>query len=291
MKDSITKPTRIAVAWHPSLSAAERESEAVQRQLIDNGAVVADSFSLQDPLLREKISQKAYDLVIALGGDGTMLRAGKFCAPFQVPVMGINMGTLGFLIEIHRDNWQKYIPRLMNSEWKIEQRMMLNVKHFRGTLKLNEWEILNEVVVARGRTIRPIELEISVSGSPLTTITADGLITATATGSTAYAMAAGGPVLQPEMRNMIVVPISPHLSFDHALVLQEGETVEIAVKNGYYPLISPDGNEGAEVEINDRILVSASDYDTRFIRFTDIGFFYRSFTQYIQRLPSAAKGV
>ena len=289
MKKALRKPERIAIAWHPQLEKARTESQKVLRALKDAGIFQAESFSLYDETFRQRVIEKQFDVVIALGGDGTMLRAGKLCALNAVPVMGINMGSFGFLIEIQQTDWPQYIQPLIEGKWMIEERMMMTVELIRSGSVINTWEALNDVVIARGAVMRPIHIHVRINQADLTTYVSDGLVVSTATGSTAYSMAVGGPVLQPELRNMVIIPIAPHLCLDRGLVLQEDEKVEVSILKKYNAELSPDGGEGTEVLENDKIIIHSSSNSASFLRFQDIGFFYKNFIQYMQRNPSANK--
>ncbi len=289
MKELNHKPEKICVVWHPKLPEAQKEARLVQDALISAGASRVEGLSLFDPVFQNTVSEGGYDVVIAMGGDGTMIRVGKLCATQKIPVMGINMGSLGFLIETPQNKWQEQIIPLLNGEWKIEERMMMHVNLLRKNGEILEWDALNDVVIARGAELHPIKLHVSVSGSYLTTYVADGLIVSSATGSTAYSMAVGGPVLQPEMRNILVIPVAPHLCMDRALILEEGETVEIKLSTGFSAVLSPDGTDTTPVSNSDIITVSSSDKSAQFVRFHDIGFFYQNFIQYMQRNPRSSE--
>ena len=148
-----------------------------------------------------------------------MLRAGHLGGPCNIPILGINMGHFGFLMEVRQPQWHDFLGRLLLGDFWLEKRMMLCAEQWRGDQKLGAWDVLNEVVVTRGQVVRPVQLTTSIDGRFLTTYVADGLIAATATGSTGYALAAGGPILPPELRNILLVPVAPHLSIDRAIVL------------------------------------------------------------------------
>jgi NAD+ kinase len=150
---------------------------------------------------------------------------GALCAPLNVPVLGINAGRFGFLTELQSNNWDKLLPLLLEGKFRIEQRMMLRAEHWRQDQCLGEWDVLNEVVVARGQFVRPVVLKASVDGYRLASYVADGLIVSTPTGSTAYALAVGGPIMPPELRNILIIPVAPHLSIDRAVILPEGVRV------------------------------------------------------------------
>jgi NAD+ kinase len=189
--------------------------------------------------------------------------------------LGINLGRLGFLIQIERGEWREMLERLFKGEAWIEYRMMLYVRHIRAGEMLGSWHALNEAVVSRGQNQRPVHLSASVDGRLLTSYVCDGLIASTATGSTAYALAAGGPNLPPELRNILLVPIAPHLSVDRGVVLSEGSSVSIMVK-GENTVLSVDGQAPMPLAEEDRVDIKAAEYTAQFVRFGDPGYFYRN---------------
>jgi NAD+ kinase len=190
------------------------------------------------------------------------------------------MGRLGFLIQIDRGEWRAYFERLLEGEAWIENRMMLHADHVRAGDVLADWIALNEVVVGRGASLRPVRLTASVDGRQLTSYVADGLIAATATGSTAYALAAGGPILPPELRNILLVPIAPHLSVDRGVVLAEGASVAITV-HSENTVLSIDGQPAIPLMEDDHVEIRAADVTVQFVRFGDPGYFYRNLTAHM----------
>ena len=275
----------IAVAPHPQIPVAVEETEHIISFLRAQGVKV-DSGLLYDETLRQRIVAGDFDLLIALGGDGTMLRAGHLCGPQGVPVLGINLGRFGFLMEIRQDGWQEAIKRLMQGDYWIENRMMLCAEQTRDDKNLGEWDVVNEVVISRGSIVRPVHLDTSVDGRFLATYVADGLIASTPTGSTAYALAAGGPILPPELRTILLVPIAPHLSIDRAIVLAEGSSVSIRVQTTHEAVLSIDGQPPVELTDGDCVKVFASNHTLKFVRFQDPGYFYRNLTPHMSQNPS-----
>ena len=276
---------RIAVVSHPHLLKAEKEAAEIAVFFEAQGLELTNGL-LDDDSIKERIRAGEFDLLIALGGDGTMLRAGHLCAPNQVPILGINLGHFGFLMEIREDEWRDYLPRLLTGDYWLENRMMLCAEHWRNDRKIGAWDVLNEVVVGRGEIVRPVRLEASVDGRFLTTYVADGLIAATPTGSTAYALAVGGPILPPELRNILLVPIAPHLSIDRAIVLAEGSSVTIVMHTSHKAVISVDGQPSIHMLDGDRVEARAGDHTTQFVRFKDPGYFYRNLTPHMSQNPS-----
>lgn len=272
-------PKRPVVTAYPRMPEAIVEAEAMAVYLKEKGIDVPFG-SLYDEELRKRVKKHEFDLLIMAGGDGSVLRAGHLCAPLGVPILGVNLGRLGFLLQIERNEWREYLDKLLNGEAWIENRMMLHAEHVRAGDTLGEWNALNEVVVGRGQTLRPVRLSASVDGRLLTSYVADGLIASTATGSTAYALAAGGPILPPELRNILIVPIAPHLSVDRAVVLSEGANVSITVK-GDNSVLSIDGQPSITLMDGDHVDIYAAEVTTQFVRFGDPGYFYRNLTAHM----------
>ncbi len=276
--------TMLVVA-HPQLLEAAVQASEIAAFLRSQGISANDGL-LYDDAVKEQIQNGKADILIALGGDGTMLRAGNLCAPYNLPILGINMGRFGFLTEIQQGRWRDIFPRLLSGDYWIEQRMMLRCEQWRKDQILSAWEVLNEIVVSRGQTVRPIHLITHVDGRYLTTYVADALIASTATGSTAYALAAGGPILPPELRNILLVAVAPHLSIDRAIIMAEGSSVSITVETTHQAVVSPDGHGPMELQHGDRIDVFASQHSVQFVRFQDPGYFYRNLTPHMSQNPS-----
>lgn len=275
---------RVAVAAHPKIAEAVTESAAIRAFFEEHGLESVHG-TFDDVDLRKRVRGGEFDLLVAVGGDGTMLRASHLCAPFGLPILGINTGRLGFLIQTRQNEWQAAFEQLLQGEYWIEKRMMIRAEHSRAGETLGAWHALNEAVVCRGAPIRPVRLSASVDGRLLTTYVADGLIASTSTGSTAYALAAGGPILPPELRNILLVPIAPHLSVDRAVVLSEGASVSILVKEGE-AVLSVDGQIPVGLAEGDLVEVHAGDYSADFVRFGDPGYFYRNLTAHMNQNPS-----
>ena len=272
-------PQRPVIAAYPRMPEAFTETEAMSAYLKEQG-VDAPHGSLYDEDLRRRVKNHEFDLLVVAGGDGSVLRAGHLCAPLGVPILGVNLGRLGFLIQVDRRDWRPYFDKMLGGEAWIENRMMLKAEHIRSGDSLGHWNALNEVVVGRGQILRPVRLSASVDGRHLTSYVADGLIAATATGSTAYALAAGGPILPPELRNILLVPIAAHLSVDRAVVLAEGSMVSIRV-SGENAVLSIDGQPSITLIDNDHVDIHAAEVTTQFVRFGDPGYFYRNLTAHM----------
>ena len=272
-------PKRPVVTAYPKVPEAFSVAEAMSAFLKELG-IDAPHGSIYDEDLRKRVRNGEFDLLILAGGDGSMLRAGHLCAPSGVPILGVNLGRIGFLIQLERNDWREYFRKMFSGEAWIENRMMLRAEHIRAGDPMGEWNALNEVVVGRGMNLRPVRLTASVDGRELISYVADGLIAATPTGSTAYALAAGGPILPPELRNILLVPIAPHLSVDRAVVLSEGTSVSITVRSEN-TVLSVDGQSPVSLMEDDHIDVHAADVTAQFVRFGDPGYFYRNLTAHM----------
>lgn len=215
-------------------------------------------------------------LLVTLGGDGSILRAARAAAPYGTPILGVNLGRVGFLTEARQDTWRDVLARVLVGDYWIEERMMLAVVARQGGEVTAQAEALNDVVVGRGARAQVVHLHVEVDGGYLATYIADGLIVATPTGSTAYALAAGGPILPPQLRNILLVPVSPHLSMERPIVLSEGVTVHIIVTGGRPAVLTVDGRVYAELRDGDEVTVAASPHAARFARVQEQTYFYKT---------------
>ncbi len=279
---------KVVVLAHPQVREALDEARQVAAFLRGHG-VQADAGLLNDAALRARICHRAYDVLVALGGDGTMLRAGHLAAPCGVPVLGINLGRFGFLIEVQRDQWRRALERLLAGDFRLERRMMLAVSLYRDGQVAQQWDVVNEAVICRGRAVRPVRLSAYVDGLLLTHYVADGLIVATPTGSTAYALAAGGPILPPELRNILLVPVAPHLSVDRAVVLAEGSSVAVVPHVDHEVVISIDGQDPVNLQPGDEVHLRAGEHSLLFVRFQGPEYFYQVLTAYMRSHPLVQK--
>ena len=281
-----TKIKRFAIVTNPQLPEAAELAETIAGYLSQN-AVKPIAGGLGDDTVKDAIAAEPVDLVIALGGDGTMLRSGHLCAPLHIPILGINLGHFGFLMEVQRGEWQSALERVINGDYWLEPRMMLRAELKRGGKSLGVWDVLNECMIGRGEMMRPVRLKAEIDDFYLTTYVADGLIAATPTGSTAYALAAGGPILPPELRNILLVPVAPHLSVDRAIVLHEGSSVKVTVYTDHQATLSADGQVPVNLQDQDVVEISAGEHTAQFVRLQDKGYFYRNLTSRMHQNPAA----
>ena len=204
---------------------------------------------------------KGLDLVLVLGGDGTMLRAVQLVYPEPVPILGVNAGQLGYLSAIEPTELEATLPRLLRGEFEVSERMMLEIvvksPGEGGSVERTEFA-LNEAVLEKVGAGRLIRLLVSINGTPFTTYAADGVIVATATGSTAYSFSARGPIVSPDHRCLLLTPVSPHMLFDRSLVLGAEEELEFLVTDGRPVSLTVDGREAGHLASGDVIVCRAA---------------------------------
>lgn len=216
-------------------------------------------------------------LAITLGGDGTILRAARLCAPVSVPILGIKMGRIGFLSEMSPEQFDA--NAVLAKKYWIEERTMLRATCTRGGKIIGQFHALNDVVVGRGNLARVVRLATHIDGGYLATFVADGAIVSTATGSTAYASAAGGPILAPNVRDLVLVPIAPYLSQLKSLVVPAGSCIDLNLQTDHHSILTIDGQTDVELENGDQVSVAASEHVARFARFQPRTYFYRTLVE------------
>jgi NAD+ kinase len=210
-----------------------------------------------------------------LGGDGTTLRAARLAAPYDLPIFGVNLGRVGFLSEAELENWREKIGRILNNEQWLEKRLLLRAEVRRRGQSIGEFAALNDIVVSRGVQLRMVAYHLSVDDDPVTVYNADALIAATPTGSTAYSLAAGGPILPPQLKNFLVLPVAPHLSFQQALVLHEKAVIMVRLETGHEAMVTADGQDALMLQGGDEVMITRHQHDSYFIRLDSPGYFYR----------------
>jgi NAD+ kinase len=217
------------------------------------------------------------DMLVVLGGDGTFLRGARLVAPHGTPILGVDMGTLGFLAEVAPDAIDAAIARIRAGKFHLEDRVVLDVTARRGGLVIDRSYGLNDGVVGRGISGRMVEVSVEVDGSQVATYAADGFIVATPTGSTAYALAAGGPVLSPEVGAFLLVPICPHALTARPFVISDERTIRIQVRpRSEAAALAVDGLPTAgELIAGDEVLVRKAPFRAKLVKLGEGDFFLR----------------
>lgn len=217
------------------------------------------------------------ECIVVLGGDGTMIRAARDYGKLSIPMIGINLGTLGYLAGTDRDGVRPTLDKLMADQYLLDDRMMLKGKVFKSGVFAGEELALNDIVIARGGSIKVIQFKIYVNGEYLNQYTADGIIVATPTGSTAYNLSAGGPIVEPNADIVLITPISPHTLNNRSIVLSAKNhiSVEIVVPEGKEAaecFAAFDGGEEVPLSPKDVIEIDRSDYRTRICKLSRVSF-------------------
>lgn len=274
---------RVGVLCHPKILRSYQLAEDMATTLAELGAQAWIGSTWEEDAVLAHIDQ--LDLLVTLGGDGSMLRAARMSAPYGTPIFGINLGRLGFLTEIDPEQWPALLPQVLEGGYRIEERMMLRAESRRGDQLLGSHEALNEVVVSRGSLARVVRVHTHLDGYHLTHYVADGLIVSTATGSTAYALAVGGPILPPTLDNILLIPIAPHLSMERAIVLNQGAMVDMCVVTDHQAILTVDGQFEFTLLDGDRVTVKASPHVARFVRIHPPARFYRTLMSRLRMAP------
>lgn len=218
------------------------------------------------------------DLIMSVGGDGTLLRVARLVAPSGIPILGVKAGRLGFLTEVDASVAPDVLPRALDGEGRIEERTMLAVDHD-GAISY----ALNDAIISRGSPARTVQVGVTVSGVELLAFRGDGVIVATATGSTAYNLAAGGPVLPPTTAELIINPVSAHPVSESPVLVEPDAEIVIQIRTDHGAMLSLDGQDDFEVQDDAVVTVRRSPYHARLLRFRDPDYFYRSLSDLLNR--------
>jgi len=257
--------TRIGFAYNPTIEAAielsARAAGWCQMRNIDQWQAQSGD---QEVLVHELATT---DALVVLGGDGTFLRAVRAVAEVDVPILGINLGKVGFLSKAEAGELDGVLAKITEGRFTIDERMALEGRILRDGKPIDEARhvALNDIVVARGSLARVCRLDVAIDDTHLATFIADGLVVASPTGSTGYSFSAGGPILDPVSRNLVVTPIAAYLSAIRSVVVSPQQVVRCTVVDAYEALVSVDGREDIPVRVGDVVEVSAVERPIRLI--------------------------
>ncbi|WP_134698852.1 NAD(+)/NADH kinase [Ammoniphilus sp. YIM 78166] len=214
------------------------------------------------------------DIVFVLGGDGTLLGVARELCRYDIPILGINLGNLGFLSEAEPNNLPLAIERILNGEYDLEKRMMIHAVLIRNGKKINEYHALNDICIAKGTFSRIIECATYVGDMYVTTYNGDGIIVSTPTGSTAYSLSAGGPIAMPSMHVLLLTPIAPHSLSARPMVLSVEQEVRVVLGSTHEDMgLTIDGQIGTKLNIGDELVLKRSPYVTSLIKWNESSFF------------------
>ncbi|MZP28442.1 NAD(+) kinase [Heliobacterium undosum] len=233
---------------------------------------VAELVHSPSPELRDRLRQ--LDLIVVLGGDGTLLNTARLAAPYGIPVVGVNLGRLGFLTEVEVSDLFPALERIISGDYRIEERMMLEARLVQDGVEQPPYFALNDVVVTKGDHPRMIRVEAAVGDEVVWTYSADGLIVSSPTGSTAYSLSAGGPIVSPELHALLITPISPHALDARPLVIPQDQAVRLTVISSHsHAVVTVDGQPGQPMVCGDSVLVQKASVACRLIRLGERTFF------------------
>ena len=271
---------RVGILYHPMIEAARSLAEKLEKFLDSNGVSVWLCSAWEGE--RAKAQVAGTDLILSIGGDGTILRAAQAVVPGLTPVTGINLGRLGFMTELSTDEAEAKLPALLAGEGWIDERAMLEAELLPAGQEdetARMFYALNDVVVARGAIARIVHVAASIDGELLTTYRADGVIVATATGSTGYSLAAGGPILHPQAKEFLLLPILPHLGSAYTLVLPSTAVVKLRISTTHQATLSIDGHINLPLSSGAIVTIKPSSNKARFLRIHSETSFYGSLEQ------------
>ena len=259
-------PRRVGIVHKRSAPEAATCAAAAGQYLAMRGVEV---------LPDEAAAAEHADLVLVLGGDGTLIHAARMLNGRPAPILGVNMGSLGFLTEVPQAELYQAIEHVLSGKAEVSERMKLRVHVHRaaGGDKVLDTEVLNDAVIAKGTLSRMAEFEATCSGEYVTRYKADGIIVATPTGSTAYSLAANGPLLFPSMRGVILAPICPHTLTQRPLVLPDEETLNIVLISESEVYLTLDGQTGLQLHRGDRVQIKQSNNRVLLVRNPMIDYF------------------
>jgi NAD+ kinase len=257
---------RVGIIFHPLNEAAGNLARELE-QFIDARGISAWLCSAWEGDAA-KAQVDGTDLVLSIGGDGTILRAAQAILPRAVPITGINLGNLGFMTELSVAEARDKLTSLLAGEGWLDERSLLEVELPAAgeSAEPQTFYALNDMVIAHGEVARVIYVEASVDGQLLTTYKADGVIVSTATGSTAYSLSAGGPILHPQAKEMLLLPIVPHLSASYKLVLSPTSTIKLRVSTLHSAALTVDGHIVTPLSNGTAVTVKRSTNTVRFLR-------------------------
>lgn len=231
---------------------------------------------------------EAAGAVICVGGDGTVLRASRVTVPHGVPILGVNMGRLGFLTDMSPRDCFNHVERIVAEDWRIEERLMVRCDVMDNGNVTHTYDGLNDIVVSRDSPGRPVYVDVHIDGARLAIYRCDGIIVSTPTGSTGYSLSAGGPILAPTEHHLVLTPVSAHLALGRALVLQPESVVEMEVTSDHGAIVSIDGQEDLPIGSGVRVVVGTSQHVTRFVRFHEPATFYAELAEKLEMQLSSA---
>ena len=270
---------RIGILFHPKVGKSEVFAHKIEDFLKDKGVGCWLHSSWDESGAQRQLDQT--DLMVSVGGDGTILRVSRIVYPRQIPIVGVNFGMLGFMAELESGDALEKITQIIEGRGWMDDRSMLDVE----LSSSKRFHALNDVVVGRGRNLRLINVEVAIDGDAFTTYRADAVIVATSTGSTGYLLAANGPVIYPESKDICIKAVCPHLNMDKALVVAPSARIRLSVMTKHEAIVSMDGQVEEVLRDGDEVTVSLSPHVTRFVRLRPRSMFYTTLVTKLKGKP------
>jgi len=275
---------RFGFAHNPTNPDAQATLARARAWCQANGVEAWDSAA--DDADRLAAACEGSDVVCILGGDGTFLRTARAIGDSRVPALGVNLGRVGFLAKVETDGLEHALGQVVTGDYAVEERLRISATLLRTDGSTETHACLNEVVVARGSRVRMIQVEVDVSGSHLATYVADGVVVATPTGSTAYSFSAGGAILDPRLRNMIITPVAAYLTSLHSVVAGEEHVVTLALRQAPSgAVVSVDGQWDLPLQAGDRVEIRSLPEPLRLLEPSGSTPFYDLLRTKASRLP------
>ncbi len=280
---------RIGFAYNPTIDAASELRERAAGWLETQGLTHWASAAADRETLHRELP--GTDVLIVLGGDGTFLRAARAVIDDDVPLLGINVGKVGFLSKVEANELERVLGQLVAGDYALEARMAVEGRIIPGdgsepTASADVHPALNDIVVARGSLARVVRVEVSIDGSHVATFVADGLVVASPTGSTGYSFSAGGPILDPTARNLVVTPIAGYLTTIRSVVVGPSAVVRCRILDALEALVSVDGREDLPIRVGDVVEVRAIERPIRFVEPAGSRPFWDLLRHKVELLPS-----
>lgn len=275
------KAKKIGILYQEHSEGAGALARTLAERLRAEGRVVWQE-ALQKRDVRASDQLPGSDMVLVLGGDGSLLSAARMCAEAGIPLLGVNFGRVGFLTELEPAEVDEKLPLYLNGDYWIDERAMLQAEVEDGG-EHHQFIALNDMVVVRGAIPRVIRVKVWLDSHYYNTTVADGIIISTATGSTAYNLAAGGPILHPQVRSSVLTPVAPHLAADRSLILEPNAVTTLELQPGSDgAIVSADGQLNVTINAGAQVIIRASQYTTRFLRRRPPTYFYRILSAKLQ---------
>lgn len=279
-----SRPVRkVGFIVNDTIAPAIEASEHLAKLLHSRQVSVVESHSASPDTPISWTKGDGLDMIFTFGGDGTILRAARFSAPLGVPLLGVNLGRVGFLTEMNPWQVEERLQLLLDGKYWVEKRTMLHAELWRSDQRVGSYLALNDVVASRAALSRVVNCTLKANGHKVTTYVADGVIVATPTGSTAYSMAAGGPILHPELRSIVITPIAPYLTVVGSLVLTDDTVIDLYIDTDDEAFLTIDGQTHVALRNGDIIRITTSPNPCLFARIQDRAYFSATLVNRLRR--------